>query len=366
MKRLKTVSLVSTVATFAGALLLLFGYAERLLSAERSAPSGSSVVVQGTIWVADEYSNSITVINAATNKVVTRLTGIEAPHNLQVSPDNKSVWAVTGHPPLAVMIDAVSYGLHGSVAVGKHPAHIILTPDGKTVYVTNGDDNTVTAIDAATMKAVKTVRVGRGPHGLRPSPDGRWVYVANATDATLSVIDSANHSKAADIKVGEKPVQVGFSPDGKFVYASLNAENALAKVDVTSRKLVGKVKVGAGPIQVFVTPDNKYVLVANQGTKDKPSTTVSMIDTASFAVATTVETGKGAHGVVVEPTGTYAYVTNIYGGDVAVLDLSKKNVVAKIPTGAGPNGISFSSNSPASTSRPETKLNIGHKTGSTH
>ena len=102
------------------------------------------------------------------------------------------------------------------------------------------------------------------------------------------------------------------------------------------------------------------MLVANQGTRDKPSTTVSMIDTATFAVAATVETGKGAHGVVIESSSRYAYITNIYGSDVAVLDLAKRKVVAKIPTGAGPNGISFSSIPPVAPPGSEIKINVGH------
>jgi len=117
-------------------------------------------MVRGTVWVANEYGNSITAIDANTNNVITTLTGIEGPHNLQVAPDGKSVWAVSGHESLAVMIDAATYQLHGSIPTGKEPAHIVLTPDGKTAYATNGRDDTVTAIDVASMKAVATIPVG--------------------------------------------------------------------------------------------------------------------------------------------------------------------------------------------------------------
>jgi len=118
-----------------------------------TSPSTLPKTIQGTVWVADEYGNSLTVMDATTNNVVTTLTGIEGPHNLQVAPDGKSVWAVSGHEALAVMIDAATYKVHGTVMTGNEPAHIILTPDGQTAYATNGDDNTVTAIDVATMKA---------------------------------------------------------------------------------------------------------------------------------------------------------------------------------------------------------------------
>jgi YVTN family beta-propeller protein len=298
--------------------------------------------IQGTIWVADEFGNSITVIDASTNEVITILTGIEGPHNLQVSPDGATVWAVSGHDSTAIAIDAQTYELLGTIPTGAHPAHIILTPDGNTAYVTNSEDNSVTAIDVASMTVVATIPVRVYPHGLRPSPDGRWVYVAITNGTTLSVIDTSTNTVVADVEVGQRPVQVAFSPDGAFVYASLNAENAVAKVDVATQTLVDTVEVGVGPVQVFVTPDNSTLLVANQGTEDNPSTTVSVVDTATFSVINTIETGDGAHGVVIEPSGQYAYITNLYENSVSVLDLTNQQVIANVPTGSGPNGISFS------------------------
>jgi YVTN family beta-propeller protein len=331
------------LAIIAGLVLVAGGGLFALVNMQR-APQAE---VQGTVWVANEHGNSLIAIDAATNKVVTRLTGIEGPHNLQVAPDGKTVWAVSGHGSLAVMVDATSYKLHGTVPTGKEPAHIIVTPDGKTAYATNGGENTVTAIDIASMKVSATIPVGAYPHGLRSSPDGKWVYVANAKGTTLSVIDTVANQVASNIEVGQKPVQVAFAPDGKFVYVSLNGENALGKVDVATRQLVGKVPVGVGPIQAYVSPDGKYVLVANQGTEEQPSTTVSIIDTSTFTVARTVGTGKGAHGVVIDPSSRYAYISNIYGNDMAVIDLASGEVSARVATDEAPNGISWSSQAPA-------------------
>lgn len=91
-----------------------------------------------------------------------------------------------------------------------------------------------------------------------------------------------------------------------------------------------------------MTPDNKYVLVANQGTKENPSTTVSIVDTATFQVLSTIKTGEGAHGVVIDSSGRYAYITNIYENTVSVIDIEQKTVISIIPSGAAPNRISFS------------------------
>lgn len=319
-----------------------------IFSIENALANNKSI--EGSVWVANEDGNSITVINARTNKVLTTLTGINGPHNLQVSPDNNTVWIVSGHKNLAIAVDVKTYALKGVVGTGKMPAHIIISPDGKSVYVTNGEDNSVSTIDVETMKTISTIPTGKQPHGLRSSPDGKWIYVANASDTTVSVIETASNKKVTDIEIGKKPVQVGFSPDGKFAYVSLNAENALAKIDVSSKKLIGKITVGVGPIQVFVRPNNKSILVANQGTEQIPSTTVSIVDTKTFTVVKTINTGKGAHGVVIEPLSRYAYITNMYENTIAVLDLTTLKIVASTPTEAKPNGISYSLYTPTSTS----------------
>jgi len=266
---------------------------------------------------------------------------------VQVSPDGATVWA-TSHPGmLAAVVDAKTYKLRGHLMTGNGPAHVILTPNGRTAYVTNSEDGTLTAIDARRLVPTGTIRVGRYPHGIRPSPDGRWLYVANLDAGTVSAVSTATGREVAAIPVGKKPVQVAFAPDGRFAYVSLNGENAVAKIDVGARRVVARTKVGTGPVQVYVTPDGKYVLVANQGTEAKPSTTLSVVSTATLEPVATIETGKGAHGVVVDPTGSRAYVTNVYGGDVAVIDLRRLRVVDRIRVGAEPNGISFSPLAPA-------------------
>ena len=82
----------------------------------------------------------------------------------------------------------------------------------------------------------------------------------------------------------------------------------------------------------------------------------TFIDTATFKVVGTVETGKGAHGIVIDPLSQYAYITNIYGNEVAVLDIAAQKVIAKVQTGAGPNGISFSSFAPAQAPSPQIEI----------
>lgn len=175
---------------------------------------------------------------------------------------------------------------------------------------------------------------------MQVSPDGRLAYVTNGGENTVSVVDTEARCVTATIPVGKGPAQTGFAPDGRLAFVSLSQENKVALIDPVARKVLKKVAVGTVPIQLHPTPDGRTLLVANQGTKKQPGTTVSVIDWRGSKVVNTVRTGPGAHGVVVDREGRYAYVSNIYENTVSVLDVKLTIVVASVRVGEGPNGIS--------------------------
>lgn len=326
--------------------------------------AGSAIAAPAKVYVADEESDTVSVLDAASfSKIATIAVG-HGPHNIQVSPDGKLAWVTNDgegrkkeegqehkgmpkgeHEAMTDMgqvwvIDTATDQVVAKVPVGMHPAHVVLTPDGRFAYVTNGGENTVSVVDTEARRVVATIPVGAYPHGIRISPDGKQAYVANLKGGTVSVIDTEARKEIAQIPVGKGPAQVGFTADGRLAFASLSQEEKVAVIDPVARKVIRKVAVGTVPIQVYATPDNRLLFVANQGTKKRPGKTVSVINLETLEVVKTVETGPGAHGVAVARDGRYAYVTNIYANSVSVLDVKGLKVVATVPVGRGPNGIS--------------------------
>ena len=64
------------------------------------SPAGS-----GSVWVANEGGDSLTVLDGALSTVATTLTGIKHPHNVQVSHDGATVYAVSNSDNIVVAID---------------------------------------------------------------------------------------------------------------------------------------------------------------------------------------------------------------------------------------------------------------------
>lgn len=309
------------------------------------------------LYTADE-GGSITKIDATTYKVIKSIDIDGSVHNVQISPDGKTV-GVTVVPTMGEMEEGAGneqseHEMNGyayffstssdeliqKVEVGAHPAHIVFTNDGKYVLVTNNEGNDVSVIDAKSLKIVNSIPTGTGPHGFRISADSKYAYIANMAEDTVSVLDLDAMNEKQKISVGNTPVTTGITSDGKILVVPLNAENAAGVVDLDSSNIT-KVPVGNGPAQVYISADNKYAVIANQGTEENPSHSISKIDLGTKQVTATTETGTGAHGVVISPDGSKIFVTNMFDNTVTVIDNETNQVITTINVGTTPNGISI-------------------------
>ena len=226
-------------------------------------------VVAGSIWVANEGGDSLTVLDAASNAVTTTLTGLKHPHNVQVSPDGATVYAVSHSDNIVVAIDPATYTVAAVAATGPAPAHVIDAPNGK-VYVTNTADGTVSVYQAPGLQPVGRIQLGDMPHGLRAAAGGSVIVVANTMAGALDLIDPATDQSTGAIPVGPGPAQVAVTADGRYAYAGITNPPAVVKVDLAARKVVGTARVSDSPVQLYLTPDESTVLSADQGTAQHP------------------------------------------------------------------------------------------------
>lgn len=306
--------------------------------------------------MADEGTDSLSVIDTAPNSVAMTLAGITGPHNVQVGPDGTVVYA-TSSAGLVVAIDPATYRVTASAPTGPHPAHVIEAPNGK-VYVTNAGDGTVSVYQRNGLAPAGRITLGGMPHGQRPATGGSVIVVANMMADALDLIDPATDTAVGSVPVGKSPVQVAVSADGRYAYTGVSDPPSVVKVDLPQRKVIGTVPVPDSPVQLYLSPDEKTVLCADQGSTQAPGHTLSVIDTATMTGRGTVPTGSGPHGVVIDASGRWAWVTNSFHNTVFVVDLTALSVTATIPVGTGPNGISFSTTPPAPAPATTTSLTI--------
>jgi YVTN family beta-propeller protein len=120
-----------------------------------------------------------------------------------------------------------------------------------------------------------------------------------------------------------------------FAYVTNSGSNTVSVIDTATNTVVTTVTVGSGsPQAVAVTPDGKHAYVTIPG-----SYSVSVIDTATNTVVATVTVGTNPFAVAVTPDGNHAYVANISSSNVSVIDTATNTVVATVTVGNGPTGV---------------------------
>jgi YVTN family beta-propeller protein len=132
-----------------------------------------------------------------------------------VTPDGKRAYVANDNSNTVSVIETATNTVVATVAVGSAPLRVAVTPDGKHAYVTNDNSNTVSVIDTATNTVLATVAVGKGPLGVGiiPPPGVRFL----AFSAKL------------EIDLDRKPNKDAFELESSFTLSS-TASNGIHPV----------------------------------------------------------------------------------------------------------------------------------------
>lgn len=295
------------------------------------------------LYVANEGSNTVSVIDPTDLSLVARVpTGVR-PLNVNVDPQGRyfyvNVLFTKESDDLVQVFDVQTNALLTSVVVGHQPAHIVPDPTGKRLYVSNEFRDTLSIISVPEFKVIETLKLkGRGPHGHVITPDGQMLLIPNGRSGDVSVVDLVPRKvDLIKLPLGAKPVAMGVSRDGKFAYVTDAGLNQVHKIDVVKKVVLASLSIGRRPIQAPVHPTRPFLYIPCM-----ESSAVYKVDIDAWKVEKVIPVGKGAHGIAYSADGRYAYVTLTWEkpkGRVAVIDTETDTVQTTIPVDDSPNGI---------------------------
>ncbi|WP_406013188.1 beta-propeller fold lactonase family protein [Streptomyces sp. NBC_00984] len=235
------------------------------------------------------------------------------------------------------VIDPATYKVIKTIKVGRQPQHVVPSWDLKTLWVNNDIGDSLTAIDPATGKTGPTVPVS-DPYNLYFTPDGKYAVVMASMDRQLVFRDAHTMKTAKTLPVGCAGVNhADFSTDGRYFIVSCEFSGELLKVDTAGMKVVGQQKLplkGAMPQDVKLSPDGGTFYIA-----DMIADGIWVLDGKKFTTPKLVRTGKGAHGLYVSRDSKEMYISNRGEGSISVFDFARRELVKKwrLPGGGSPD-----------------------------
>ena len=148
----------------------------------------------GYVYVTNQGSNSVSVINGTTNSVIKTVSVGSGPQGVAYDPSNGYVYVTNLGSNSVSVINGANNSVIKTVSVGSYPAGVAFDSSNGYVYVAICGSNSVSVINGTTNSVIKTISVGSEPDAVAYDPSNDYVYVANYGSGTISIISTSSAS----------------------------------------------------------------------------------------------------------------------------------------------------------------------------
>jgi YVTN family beta-propeller protein len=325
------------------------------------------------VYTADQTSNTISVIDPAANKLlgVIRLgdpvPGALSPlykgqllvHGMGYSPDSKTLAVVSVGSNSVTLIDTATNKIKGVVYVGRSPHEPFFTPNGRELWVTVRGEDYVSVIDPERMKETGRIEVANGPGMTMFGTDGKYAFVCSSFTPELAVIDVTSHKIVKRLpQVSPFSPNIAVTPENDEVWITLKD---VGKVQIYSAKppFDQKSVLDTGPITSHVNFANnrngKFAYVTIGGANEVKAFRRGTIP----ELVATIPVGELPHGAWPSGDGSRVYVALENGEHCVAIDTITNKVIATIPIGQTTQALVYVPNAVPSGSGTEHLMLLG-------
>jgi YVTN family beta-propeller protein len=285
------------------------------------------------------------------------------------APDGKAVIAVnSGYQAHGLtVLNPVTKTVVQRIALKTTWLGLAWSPDGKTLYVSGGNaagapvpsaapiylfdyrDGLLSAKPTGTLDETlpldKVMWSGIAHHPSKP-----LVYAANRgvndQPTYVAVFDANSHALLHRIPVEISPYELVFSADGARLFVSNWSSHSVSVIDTVTDEVITTVQVGANPNDMALSSDGRLFVACSA------DNSVHVIDTKTLSVTERLSTtlhpfspeGSTPDALSIDAARHRLYVANADNNNVAVIDIAKpghSDVLGFIPTGWYPAALTL-------------------------
>ncbi len=296
------------------------------------------------VYVPNEESDSVTVIDPATFEVIGEFPVGDAPEHVNPDWALEYLWVSNMNGGFLTKVDPMTAEPIEEIDLPIFPYALYYTLDGEKVmvitnYIAQEDvgDNGVHFYDPDTWELIKYVNVPwPGADDADLTADGRYLAISAEYSGYLAFIDTEEMTLAGSVEIGSLPRDVRLSPDGRTFYVTNEGMGGVQTVDAESWELTGFIPTAEGTHGIEFSRDTTLMYVANRA-----AGSISVVDLSTDEVIDTWAVGGSPDEMVLNPDGSQLWASNRFHASVSVIDTTSGEVVATIATGANPHGLTY-------------------------
>lgn len=309
---------------------------------------------QTVIVAGNKPANTVTLVDLASGATLATLPTGLGPHEAAASRDGR--WAVitdygTGPQPgsslTLVDVGARTVAAKIDIRPYRRPHGVQFLPGDSVLAVSVEADSAVLLVHIPTRTVQKVLKTHQaGSHMVSVRRDGQMGYTANIGGGTVTELNLMTGA-ARSLAVANQPEGVGVRPDGREVWAASNTAGVISVVDIASWSVATNIPVGERAYRISFTPDGALAvasLTASSRVRIYDANTRAEIATIAISgtsTGTDLAPSGGAQpvGIAYSSDSRFAYVACQGINAVAVIDLRERKLVKTIPVGPGPDAV---------------------------
>lgn len=199
----------------------------------------------GLLYVTTEITNSVTVIDPNTLKIVGTIPTSQAEsHMLAIARNGQRGYTANVGPGTVSVLDLKARKTITVIPVAPVIQRIALSIDDRLAFTADQTKPQLAVIDTATNKVRDWVALPDIGYGAAPTPDGRWLIIAIPRANKVAAIDLKTMKVAHTFDVPNAPQMVVIRPDGREAYVSCDASGKVAVLNLSEWKVDKLISAG--------------------------------------------------------------------------------------------------------------------------
>lgn len=252
---------------------------------------GTSISVIDIPNRAEKYR--LYTFNPADHRDFSQIDG--APHGVKLRPPfEKQLYVNVEKGGKLLVFDLATKSILKKIDVSPNTHNIFFSKDGNTLWLMAGKDGVI-RMDTDTGKVTGTYNSATPVRGLKYTPDNRYLMVSSVNQINLINPDTlAIEKQFTNLGVG--PILYSdMTPDQKYIIAPAAFDNQIIVIEVETGKVIKRIVTGLNPIGVMIEPNGNFAYITNATDKH-----ISKINLKTFE-STNLYTNDGPNGITLVP-----------------------------------------------------------------
>lgn len=294
----------------------------------------------GYVFVSNERSNDISVLDGTTYQIIKSIPTSRRPRDMQFNADKTMLYVACGDDDVIDVIDVATLEVVDQIPTGPSPEMFEFNGDFSLIYVSNEENSTAQVIDVAQKLIVHEIPTGAEPEGVMVSEDGLTLYVTSEIADMVHFVDTELGVVVDNVVVGTRPRRFAMLDNELWVTDELSGQVSI--IDRTTHVVTHTLEflppgfrpVDVTPVGITWTEDQSTVVVTLGRANH-----IAFINAATKEIEDYVLVGSRAWGVDLNGDESILFVSNGLSDDLSIIDMATRQNIRSVPVGRIPHTV---------------------------